>query len=140
MYDDALIVITADHGASLRPGFPFLQATEASFADIAAVPLFIKRPGQQQGEMVDTSVETIDILPTLGQAALGVPLPWTTDGSNVLDPAWTGRPAKTLLAGGATRRMAGPARSARRRHGARRAQAGAFRRWKPAESASRRRA
>ena len=108
LYDDALIVITADHGASLRPGFPFLQATEASFADIAAVPLFIKRPGQQQGEMVDTSVETIDILPTLA-AALGVPLPWTTDGSNVLDPAWTGRPAKTLLAGGATRRMAGPA-------------------------------
>ena len=108
LYDDALIVITADHGASLRPGFPFLQATEASFADIAAVPLFIKRPGQQQGEMVDTSVETIDILPTVA-AALGVPLPWTTDGSNVLDPAWTGRPAKTLLAGGATRRMAGPA-------------------------------
>ena len=108
LYDDALMAITADHGASLRAGFPFLQATEASFADVAAVPLFIKRPGQQRGETVDTNVETIDVLPTLA-AALGVRLPWTTDGSDVLDPAWSGRPAKTMLAGGATRRMAGPA-------------------------------
>ena len=108
VYDDALIVITADHGASLRSGFPFLQATEASFVDIAAVPLFFKRPGQRQGETVDTNVETIDILPTLA-AALGVRLPWTADGANVLDPAWNGRPAKTMLAGGVTRRMAGPA-------------------------------
>ena len=108
VYDDALIVITADHGASLRSGFPFLQATEASFVDIAAVPLFFKSPGQRQGETVDTNVETIDILPTLA-AALGVRLPWATDGANVLDPVWSGRPAKTLLAGGGTRRMAGPA-------------------------------
>ena len=108
LYDDALIVITADHGTSLRPGFPFLQATEASFVDIAAVPLFFKSPGQRQGETVDTNVETIDILPPLA-AALGVRLPWATDGANVLDPVWSGRPAKTLLAGGGTRRMAGPA-------------------------------
>ena len=71
VYDDALIVITADHGASLRSGFPFLQATEASFVDIAAVPLFFKSPGQRQGETVDANVETIDILPTLA-AVLGV--------------------------------------------------------------------
>ena len=108
VYDDALIVITADHGASLRSGFPFLQATEPSFVDIAAVPLFFKSPGQRHGETVDTNVETIDILPTLA-AALGVRLPWTADGANVLDPVWRGRPAKTLLAGGGTRRMAGPA-------------------------------
>ena len=108
LYDGALLAVTADHGASLRPGFPFLQATEASFADIAAVPLFIKRPGQREGQTLDTNVETIDILPTLA-AELGVRLPWTTDGANVLDPAWSGRPAKTLLAGGATNRLTVPA-------------------------------
>ena len=108
LYDDTLLAVTADHGASLRSGFPFLQATEASFADIAAVPLFIKRPGQRQGRTLDTNVETIDILPTLA-AELGVRLPWTADGANVLDPAWSGRPAKTLLAGGGSRRLAGPA-------------------------------
>ena len=109
LYDDALLIVTADHGTSLRSGFPFLRATEASFVDIAAVPLFFKSPGQRQGETVDANVETIDILPTLA-VALGVRLPWTTDGANVLDPAWSGRPAKTMLvAGGGTRRMAGPA-------------------------------
>ena len=109
LYDDALLIVTADHGTRLRSGFPFLRATEASFVDIASVPLFFKSPGHRQGETVDTNVETIDILPTLA-VALGVRLPWTTDGANVLDPAWSGRPAKTMLvAGGGTRRMAGPA-------------------------------
>ena len=108
LYDEALLAVTADHGASLRPGFPFLQAAEASFADIAAVPLIIKRPGQREGRTLDTNVETIDILPTLA-AELGVRLPWTTDGANVLDPAWSGRPAKTLLAGAASQRRFGPA-------------------------------
>ena len=42
--------------------------------------------------------------------ALGVRLPWTTDGANVLDPTWSGRPAKTMLvAGGGICRMVGPA-------------------------------
>ena len=108
LYDDALLAVTADHGASLRPGFPFLRATDDSFADIAAVPLFIKRPGQREGQTLDANVETIDILPTLA-AELGIRLPWTTDGANALDPDPNGRPAKTLLAGAASQRRSGPA-------------------------------
>ena len=54
-----------------------------------------RSPGHRQGETVDTNVETIDILPTLA-VALGVRLPWTTDGANVLDPAWSGRPVRQL--------------------------------------------
>ena len=45
VYDDALIVVTADHGASLQPGAWFRRPTRPSFADIGAVPLFVKRPG-----------------------------------------------------------------------------------------------
>ena len=53
LYEDALIVITADHGASLRPGFPFLQATEAS-SNVAAVPPFISaRPAGRWSAGVD---------------------------------------------------------------------------------------
>jgi len=94
--DDALIVVTADHGASVRPGAPFRLPTEENFADVAAVPLFIKRPGQRQGSVADTNAETIDILPTIA-AVLGVRLPWSTDGSNALAARRSARPAKTIF-------------------------------------------
>lgn len=107
VYDDALIVVTADHGASLRPGASFRQPTRPSFADVGAVPLFVKRPGQREGGVVDANVEVIDILPTLA-AELGVELPWTADGADVLDPALEPRPAKVMFFGGARSRVEGP--------------------------------
>ena len=51
IWDDALLVVTADHGASFRPGYPFRRPRDDSFADIASVPLLIKRPGQQAGSV-----------------------------------------------------------------------------------------
>ena len=133
LYDDALIVITADHGTSLRSGFPFLQATEASFVDIAAVPLFFKSPGQRQGETVDTNVETIDILPPLA-AALGVRLPchrWRERARPGLE-----RPSREDATGGRRDPPHGrTGRSARCGDGARTPQAGALRRGRSAERA-----
>ena len=96
IYDDALIVITADHGASLRPGLSVRRADESSFADIAAVPLFVKRAAQRRGEVVDANVEVIDILPTVA-AELGADVPWTTDGTNAFDPARTPRSSKLMF-------------------------------------------
>lgn len=107
IYDDALIVITADHGASLRPGSWFRRPDEASFAEIAGVPLFIKRSGQRQGEVVDANVEVIDIVPTLA-AELGAALPWTPDGANAVDPAHVPRPTKVLFHDDARNRMQTP--------------------------------
>lgn len=106
LYDDALIVVTSDHGASLRPGAYFRLPTEETFADIAAVPLLIKQPEQRTGRVVATNVETIDILPTLA-AGLGVRVPWETDGSNVFAERKTPRPAKTMVIAG--ERVEGPA-------------------------------
>ena len=107
IYDDALIVVTADHGCSLRPGHSFRAPSRSSFADVAAVPLFIKKPGQVRGSVVDANVEVIDIVPTLA-AALGIDLPWSPDGSNVLDPGHEPRPSKVLFHAGANRRMEVP--------------------------------
>ena len=81
IYDDALMVVTSDHGASFQSGLSFRQATEVSLVDIASVPLFVKRVHQRSGRIVTTAVETIDVVPTLA-AELGVQLPWDTDGSN----------------------------------------------------------
>ncbi len=107
IWDDALVVVTADHGASFRPGYPFRRPRDDSFADIASVPLLIKRPGQQAGSVSRENVETIDILPTIA-AVVGAALPWEANGANALG-APPARPAKTMFLFDGTRRMEGPA-------------------------------
>lgn len=107
IYDDALIVVTADHGASLRPGMSFRRPNESTFEEIAAVPLFLKRPGQRRGAVSDANVEVVDILPTLA-AELGATLPWTADGANALDAARAPRPTKVMFFDRARKRMEVP--------------------------------
>ena len=107
IYDDALIIVTADHGASLRPGSLFRRPEASSFADVAAVPLFIKRPQQRQGKIVDANVEVIDIVPTLA-AELGIALPWVADGAHILDPAHEPRASKVMFVDSARRRVDAP--------------------------------
>ena len=79
LYDKAVIVVAADHGAAFRTGQPRRPANHANAADIADVPLFVKLPGQREGRVDDRSVRTIDVLPTIAKAA-GARVPWRTDG------------------------------------------------------------
>lgn len=65
IYDSALLVVAADHGVSFRPGAPQRRLSPGNYEDIAAVPLFIKRPGQAAGAVSDRRAQTIDILPTI---------------------------------------------------------------------------
>ncbi len=84
IYDDTLVVVTSDHGASYQPGLPRRMLTEQNAADIALVPLFIKLPGQQVGVVSESNAQTIDILPTLADA-LSIELPFGTDGQSLFD-------------------------------------------------------
>lgn len=104
IYDDALIVITADHGASLRPGTSFRRPNPSSFGEIAAVPLFLKRPGQRRGAVSDANVEVVDIVPTVA-AELGASLPWIADGTNAMDADRAPRPAKVMFYDRASKRI-----------------------------------
>ena len=108
MYDDALVIVTSDHGVSLRPGLPSRTPTRTTFADIASVPLLIKRPGQRDGRVATTNVETIDVLPTIA-AELEVGLPWDVDGSNAFMRDDTPRPVKTMFIHRATSLVEGSA-------------------------------
>jgi Sulfatase len=86
VYDDALVVVTADHGVSFRVGESRRGATPRNLQDIAFVPLFVKTPGQRRGEIVDYHVQTVDILPTIADV-LGITIPWRVDGRTALvDP------------------------------------------------------
>jgi hypothetical protein len=79
LFDDAVIVVTADHGASFVTGQPRRPANRANVGAIAPVPFFVKLPGQREGRVDDRAVRTIDVLPTIAKAA-GVRLPWKADG------------------------------------------------------------
>ena len=83
LYDDTMIIVLADHGITVRPAIPHRRvATEDTVGDIAAIPLFIKRPHQEQGGIDDYRAETIDVLPTIA-SVLGIDLPWMADGTSL---------------------------------------------------------
>ena len=84
LYDDALVIVTADHGVAFQPGQPVRGLAEEHFAPQVApelmwVPLFVKTPKQTAGEVTDAGVETVDLLPTIADV-LGIDLPWKVDG------------------------------------------------------------
>jgi hypothetical protein len=85
LYDRSLIVVTADHGVSFRPGTPRRNVTSGNLVDIAFMPLFVKFPGQKRGRIDDSFAQTIDILPTIA-AALHTRLPWHADGKPLIGP------------------------------------------------------
>jgi hypothetical protein len=82
-FDDALVVVVADHGASFRPGRHFRSAYPDNLADIASVPFFVKYPNQLRGSIELRRAETIDVLPTIADV-LGIELPWQLDGRSLL--------------------------------------------------------
>ncbi len=62
LYEESLLVVTADHGLSFQPGQPVRGLTQANYSDIAGVPLFVKMPGQLQGGPDDRPVQSVDVL------------------------------------------------------------------------------
>jgi hypothetical protein len=80
LWDRALVVLTADHGGSFRPDEARRPVDAANFADIANVPLFVKRPFQRDGRIDQRMGRTIDILPTIAQAVGGGER-WHLDGT-----------------------------------------------------------
>lgn len=65
-YDDALIIVCADHGESFWPGhFTREPYVGPHLEDIVSVPLLVKFPGQRSGRVDARIAESVDILPTI---------------------------------------------------------------------------
>ncbi|PWR05244.1 sulfatase, partial [Micromonospora acroterricola] len=81
LYDQALVVVTADHGVSFRQGAQGrgMDAIKAAAGEVAWVPMFVKEPRQQTGRVDDRNWEHVDLLPTVADEA-GIRLPWRVDG------------------------------------------------------------
>ncbi len=89
-WDDSLIVVTADHGASFVPGEHRRWPYSSNRDDLYRVPLFVKYPGQQGGEVRDEPAFAIDILPTIVDV-LDIEIDWSFDGRSLRSIAGTDR-------------------------------------------------
>ena len=102
IYDETLIIITADHGTSFHHGRPRRSFTEGTRADVMMVPLIVKFPGQAAGLISDQNVETVDIVPTIA-SVLSTTVPYDVDGRSLLDVTQPDRTHKTFIQRSATR-------------------------------------
>ena len=85
--EDALLVITADHGIAFTEGESLRGPADEVVPEVAMVPLFMKLPGQIKGTVDPRVVFTIDVLPTIADA-IGIRIPLPTEGHSFLDPSY----------------------------------------------------
>jgi Sulfatase len=121
LYDQALVIVTADHGASFRPGGSLRTVDRRNLADIAAVPLIVKYPGQTRERTDTRDAKTIDIVPTIADV-IGVHIPWRVDGRS-LRGSPSSRPVSVAtnsgeVVGGTSNAVAEAVRSMARRNAA----------------------
>ncbi len=93
LYDESALVVTADQGVSVEANQSRRSVDPehpTNLPDLAFVPLFFKRPGQQRGAIDDRHVRTLDIVPTIAQV-LGIHIPWHVDGRSLLGPGHSGQ-------------------------------------------------
>jgi hypothetical protein len=86
LLDEAAVVVTADHGYAFEVGVKDRRlVTRSNVEEIAPVPLFVKAPGQTEGELDESLVRTLDIPPTLADL-LDVRIDWRHDGHSAFAP------------------------------------------------------
>jgi len=84
IYDEAMLVVVADHGIAIRPGVEHQRIiTDTTVGEIAPIPLFVKPPGAAGGVVDDRRALTIDILPTIADV-IGARLPAEVEGASLL--------------------------------------------------------
>ena len=83
LWEDALVVVLSDHGVAFTPGQNFRSPRADTVHEIYNIPLFIKYPGQAEGETSDVNALTIDVLPTIVDA-LAIDTDWEFDGQSLL--------------------------------------------------------
>ena len=90
IWKEALVIVTADHGMSFDPRTFRRIAVPGTFGGIANPVLFVKYPGQTDGEISNLHTRTVDIVPTTAQV-LGIELPYKIDGAPISEAGYGGR-------------------------------------------------
>ena len=84
-WDNALVIVTADHGVSFQANDPIRGLGTANDDAVAWVPFFVKEPGQTTGTIDERPTTTLDVVPTM-VAGVGAESPWPLDGEPVGQP------------------------------------------------------
>lgn len=89
LYDDAMIILTSDHGEEFREHGKFIHSQV--YEESVAVPLFVKLPKQERaGEHIDSLVALMDIHSMVLAAATAQPSPEGTRGTTPFPPLGVG--------------------------------------------------
>jgi choline-sulfatase len=85
LWDDTLIIVTADHGEELYDHHGYFHHSPSLYDGAIRVPLIIKFPGQHGRRVVRENVSHLDILPTLNHFYVGRPESGRYAGLSLLD-------------------------------------------------------
>jgi hypothetical protein len=83
LWDDAMVIVVSDHGASFTPGTQRRIVQSETVGEVAPVPLFIKLPHQRSGRIDDRPAVTIDIMPTIASV---LDVDWAFPGFSLFGP------------------------------------------------------
>jgi hypothetical protein len=67
IWERSLLIVTADHGASFRPGGSRRPVTQQNLPELSNTPLFVKAPGQTSGTVSTAPTRSVDIAPTIAE-------------------------------------------------------------------------
>jgi hypothetical protein len=79
IYDDALLIVMADHGVAFEQWQSRRVANTVNRNEILKIPMFVKYPKQKKGEIDNRIVTSVDILPTIIDV-IKADVPWKLDG------------------------------------------------------------
>ena len=117
IYDDTLVLVTADHGYAWQVGVSTRRTVSAgNVHELNPVPFLVKAPGQRGAKVSDVYTETLDVTPTIVDL-LGMPLGYRSDGRSAFSRVVRRRRgvAVTTRDFSATVRLSGRRWQARRR-------------------------
>jgi hypothetical protein len=82
--EDSLVVVTSDHGTSFTPPDAGRTLTDANREEVLRMAMFVKQPGQREGEVRDDPAQTIDVMPSIVDL-LDISTTWEFDGHSLFD-------------------------------------------------------
>lgn len=90
LYENTIVIVTADHGESFLD-HGNLEHGGSLYQELIHVPLIIRLPGVRGSQEVDELVESIDLAPTILEAA-GITSRAVMSGRSFYQPLTTGQP------------------------------------------------